>query len=145
MREPTRLICTGCGARTDFLAGNPEICVHCGGALRKPGQLDRLVDGLLAAPSGYVSPAFHRHLQLVQELWTENGRDQELYATLRPKMSLSKFTGLVTDLVCRGLEEGWIVLHLPPSPSNNDGAYRIEFRDSNRFIDELGAMFPHRR
>jgi hypothetical protein len=83
-------------------------------------------------------------LQIVQELWTADGRDQELYATLRPRMSLSKFTSHVTDLVVRGIEEGWIELHLPVAPVNDDAAYWIEFRDPDRFADEIALMFPQR-
>jgi gamma-glutamylcysteine synthetase len=81
-------------------------------------------------------------MQMVQELWTAHGRDQELYAAIRPRMSLSKFSGHVTDLVVRGLEEGWIELRMPVAPVNDDAAYEIVFRDADRFIDELGLMFP---
>lgn len=103
------------------------------------------MDGLLSAPVGQVAAAYHRHLQLVQELWTDGGRDQELFAALRPRMSLSKFTSQVTDVVCKGLEEGWIVLHLPAAPTNDDAAYELEFKDPDRFADELGFVFPRRR
>src|SRR5688500_12760159 len=141
MIPETRLVCSGCGAREVVVAGVQAACTQCGGELRKPGGLERIVDALLA-PTARVSPAYHRHLQIVQELWMAGGRDQELYATLRPRMSLSKFTSLVTDLVVRGIEEGWIELHLPAAPVNDDAAYWIEFRDPDRFADELALMFP---
>jgi hypothetical protein len=59
-------------------------------------------------------------------------------------MSLSKFTGHVTELVVRGIEEGWIELRLPQAPINDDNAYWIEFRDPDRFAEELALMFPPR-
>lgn len=144
MLNPTRMVCAACGTRSTILAGlEAARCDACGGPLRKPGRLERIVDGLLA-PTGHVSPAYHRHVQLVQELWTAHGRDQELYAALRPRMSLSKFSGHVTDLVIRGLDEGWIILHMPVAPVNDDDAYTLEIRDSERFVDELALMFPPR-
>ncbi|MFN0072636.1 MAG: hypothetical protein ACKVVP_14225 [Chloroflexota bacterium] len=126
-----------------MLVGQEGVCSECGGSLRKPGRLERIVDGLLA-PTEHVSPAYHRHLQLVQELWTADGRDSELYAALRPRMSLSKFSSQVTDLVIRGIEEGWIELHLPVAPVNDDAAYWIEFKDPERFADEIAMLFPAR-
>jgi hypothetical protein len=143
MIHETRLVCGACGARELIVAGEKAACSQCGGTLRKPGPLERIVDGLLA-PTGRVAPAYHRHLQLVQELWTADARDQELYATLRPKMSLSKFSSLVTELVVRGIEEGWIELHLPVAPVNDETAYWIEFHDPDRFADEIALMFPPR-
>jgi hypothetical protein len=59
-------------------------------------------------------------------------------------MSLSKFTSSVTELVIRGIEEGWIELHIPTALINDDNAYWVEFRDSDRFADELALMFPPR-
>jgi hypothetical protein len=143
MIPETRMVCSGCGAREIVVAGDEAACTRCGAALRRPGPLERIVDGLLA-PAARVSPAFHRHLQLVQELWTADGRDQELYAALRPRMSLSKFATQVTELVIRGIEEGWIELHLPIAPINDESAYWIEFRDPDRFADEIALMFPVR-
>jgi hypothetical protein len=143
MVPETRLVCSGCGAREIVVAGIDTACSRCGATLRKPGRLERIVDGLLA-PTAHVSPAYHRHVQLIQELWTANGRDQELYAALRPRMSLSKFAGQVTDLVIRGIEEGWIEVHIPVAPINDDAAYWIEFRDPDRFADEIALMFPAR-
>src|SRR5215212_4947309 len=137
MLESSRLICGSCGSWTTVYGGVPETCVECGGPLRKPGPLDRIVDNLLAAPTGQLSAAYHRHVQLIQELWTAEGRDQELYAALRPRMSLSKFTGQVTELVIRGLEEGWIEARIPSAPIDDDAAYELKFLDSDRFIDEL--------
>ena len=143
MIRETRLVCSACGAREVVVAGIQAACTQCGGELRKPGGLERIVDALLA-PTARVSPAYHRHVQLVQELWTAGGRDQELYATFRPNMSLSKFTSHVTELVIRGIEEGWIELRLPVAPINDEAAYWIEFRDPDRFADELALMCPPR-
>jgi hypothetical protein len=47
--------------------------------------------------------------------------------------------------VCKGLEEGWIVLRLPAAPINDEAAYELEFRDPDRFADELAVAFPARR
>jgi len=105
------------------------------------GGLEGLVDTLLSAPQGHVFEDYHRHVQLVQELWTAEGRAQELYTALNPKVSYSRFVSQVTDLVCRGLEEGWIRLRLPRAPINEQAAYALEFPDTDRFIDELAGLF----
>lgn len=144
MLDSTRLICGTCASWTTVYGGAPETCVDCGGPLRKPGPMDRIIGNLLAAPTGQLSAAYHRHVQLIQEMWILGGRDQELYAALRPRMSLSKFTSQVTEVVIRGLDEGWIEARIPRAPFDDDAVYELKFLDSDRFIDELARLFAPR-
>jgi hypothetical protein len=51
----------------------------------------------------------------------------------------------VTDLVCRGAEEGWIAIQMPVAPSLDDDAYKIDIQDENRFVEELHRMVEANR
>jgi hypothetical protein len=53
---------------------------------------------------------------------------------------------MVTELVCRGLYQGWAELLIPRSPVPDDAAYRLVFNDPDRFADEMAALFePYRK
>jgi hypothetical protein len=43
-------------------------------------------------------------------------------------------------LLSRGADEGWVRFVLPPSPSSDESAYRLEFVDEERFVRELEAL-----
>ena len=57
----------------------------------------------------------------------------------------SRFVRRVTELICRGIEEGWIGLTLPEQPLGPDPRYAIEYRDPERFVRELQALFPDKK
>jgi hypothetical protein len=117
-------------------------CPHCGGqveriswltaALRKVGQ-----------GTGNRSDVQQKHLQLIQALWTADGMGQRYFELCQPgNMYYSRFVRQVTELICRGLEEGWIALRLPVNPLEHRDGYAIEYRDPERFVHELEALFP---
>ena len=84
-----------------------------------------------------------KHLQLIQAVWTADGMGQRFFEICQPGgMYYSRFVRRVTELVCRGVEEGWIVLTLPAQPLASDARYAIEYRDPERFVRELQALFP---
>jgi hypothetical protein len=88
-----------------------------------------------------------KHRQMVRLIWTRNGMGEQYYRVLAPDMPFNKFEAKVTDLLCRGAEEGWIRIVLPPAPSEDESQYRIEFVDEERFVAELDrlARTPEKR
>lgn len=138
---PERLICNDCGQRFWVERGGERICVECGGRLRHFGPLEGLLDRFFAPPELIDSQLYRRHLQMVELLLTRDDRAREFYDILRPKMSYSRFVKVVTELVCRGLHEGWAELELPPGPVPDDRAYNLVFRDPDRFVTELTRLF----
>ena len=86
------------------------------------------------------SPIVTKHRQIVRLIWTRNGQGEEYYRLLQPKMPYNRFEGRVTELICRGAEEGWVSITIPAAPSNDERDYHIEFLDENRFLAELEAI-----
>jgi hypothetical protein len=104
--------------------------------------LEGLVDRWFAPPAQHVSELYPRHLKLIELMWTADGRGREMYAALAPeKVSYSQFVTRATQVVVRGLAEGWIECDLPAAPSPDDSQYRIRFVDPERWADELTAAF----
>ena len=138
---PDRLICHACGQRVWLEPGTVRTCRECGGPLRPFGPLEGLVDRLFAPADQVDSQLYRRHLQMIEALWTRHGKGREYYDILKPRMSYSRFEKAVTDLLCRGAEEGWVRFVLPPAPTADESAYRLEFDDDERFVAELDALF----
>jgi hypothetical protein len=78
-------------------------------------------------------------------IWTRNGMGEQYYRVLEPGIPYNRFEAQVTDLLCRGADEGWARFIMPPSPSNDENAYRLELVDEERFIHELEALFKSGR
>jgi hypothetical protein len=137
-----RLICADCGHRL-WAAPSPHMeCPDCDGELRRMGPFEAFVDRWFAPPDMHASDMHRRHMQLVELLWTSDERGREWYEIVSPKkVSYSAFVKRVNPLICRGLEEGWIVAKIPRAPVPNDAAYGIEIVDPERFVDELGQLF----
>ena len=139
---PLRVICSGCGQRSWLQEGEAPVCEECAGELRQMGPFEAFVDRWFAPPDMLDSNMHRRHLQLVELLWTADGRGRELYEIVNPrKVSYSAFVKRVNALVCRGLEEGWIVAQIPPAPVPDDRAYSLTVEDPDRFVDEIGRLF----
>lgn len=141
---PERLICNGCGLRVWLEPGGERSCRECGEVLRRFGPLESLVDRFFAPPDQVDSPAYRRHVQLVEALWTRDNRGREYYDILKPRMSYSRFERAVTELICRGLAEGWAELRLPRAPIPDDDAYELAFVDLERFVGEMTRLFERR-
>ncbi len=86
-----------------------------------------------------------KHRQLVRMIWTRNGTGEQYFRVLEPDMTYGRFEARVTDLVCRGAEEGWIEIILPVAPTTDDSLYRIEFKDEERFVHELDQLVEANR
>jgi hypothetical protein len=79
---------------------------------------------------------------LIELMWTADGRGRETYEALAPeKISYTQFVTRATQVVVRGLAEGWIESDIPAAPSLDDSQYRVRFVDAERWADELTAAF----
>jgi hypothetical protein len=83
-----------------------------------------------------------RHRQMIELIWTRSGMGERYFLAMQPTgVSFGAFVRQVTQLVCRGAREGWIVVRLPPAPTFDDDAYRLDIDDPERFVAELEALF----
>jgi hypothetical protein len=104
--------------------------------------LEGLVDRWFAPPAQHVSELYPRHLKLIELMWTAEGRGRETYEALGlERVSYTQFVTRATQVVVRGLAEGWIEADVPTAPTADDSAYRIRFVDPERWADELTAAF----
>jgi hypothetical protein len=104
--------------------------------------LEGLVDRWFAPPPQHVSELFPRHLKLVELMWTANGFGRETYEALGlEKVSYSAFVTRATQVVVRGLAEGWIEIDIPAAPTDDGAAYRVRFVEPDRWAEELATAF----
>lgn len=137
-----RAICDRCGARDWLEPGEERICAECGGPYRRMALLEGIVDRLFAPPAQHVSEFFPRHLKLVELMWTAEGRGRETFEALAlEKVSYTQFVTRATQVVVRGLAEGWIAIHIPAAPTTDDKQYHVTFLDPEKWADELTAAF----
>ena len=137
-----RAICNVCGARSWLEPGETRRCSECGGPYRRMALLEGLVDRFFAPPAQHVSEFYPRHLKLIELIWTADGRGRETYEALAlEKVSYTQFVRRATQVIVRGLAEGWIEVDLPAAPTMDDATYRMRFVDPERWADELTATF----
>jgi hypothetical protein len=104
--------------------------------------LEGIVDRLFAPPEQHVSEFYPRHLKLIELMWTAEGRGREMYEALAlDRVSYSQFVARATQLVVRGLSEGWIVADIPSAPDPDPAVYQVRFLDPDRWADELTEAF----
>ncbi len=140
--SPRRMICAGCGARVWMSPGEERPCGECGAPFRAMGLLEGFVDRWFAPAPQQAALFYARHRKLIELMWTADGRGLETYEALAlEKVSYGQFVRRATELVERGLVEGWVVAKLPPAPSPVDEEYQIHFVDPDRWADELTALF----
>ena len=87
-----------------------------------------------------ASPLETKHRQLIRLIWTRNGMGEQYYRVLAPDMSYNRFEARVTALLEEGARVGWVRFVFPDAPTADEAAYRIEFVDEHRFIEELDAL-----
>ncbi len=109
--------------------------------MEKIGWLTAIGRGLISHEMSASGIAV-RHRRLVQAIWTANGMGERYYQALDPGVPYSKFENAVTDLVCRGAQEGWIRIVMPVSPLGAENqSYRLEIDDEERFVREMSELF----
>jgi hypothetical protein len=115
------------------------ICGVCGSQTREMSKFSAIIRGLMSNEMA-ASPLETRHRQLVRLIWTANGMGEQYYRVLTPDMSYNRFEAKVTELLCRGAEEGWVRFVIPPAPRAEESAYKLEFDDEERFVTELHQL-----
>ncbi len=138
-RSKTYLWCDSCRRsyrHEDTVDGS---CPVCGNETRAMGKFSAIVRGLMSNELA-TSPLESRHRQLVRLIWTANGMGEQYYRVLGPVLSYNRFEAKVTELLCRGAEEGWVRFVIPPAPRADESAYKVEFDDEDRFVAELHAL-----
>jgi hypothetical protein len=104
--------------------------------------LEGLVDRWFAPPAQHISELYPRHVKLIELIWTAGGRGRETYEALAlDRISYSQFLPRATQVLMRGLAQGWIEIEIPAAPTADDSAYHIRFVDAERWADELTAEF----
>jgi hypothetical protein len=140
--DAQRAICDRCGARGWILPGTARNCAECGGPYRPMALLEGFIDRWFAPAPQRVSEFYPRHLKLIELMWTADGRGQETYEALAlDRISYSRFVTQATQIVVRGLAEGWIEIELPAAPTTDDAAYHVRFVDPERWAEALTAAF----
>lgn len=115
-------------------------CPVCDSELRSIGKYQAIVRGLMSNEMT-ASEIYTKHRQIIRMIWTRNGMGERYYRALELDLAYNRFEVRVTELLCRGAEEGWVRFVLPPAPMGDDSLYRLEFDDESQFIDELTAEF----
>ncbi|HYI24022.1 MAG TPA: hypothetical protein VD767_01310 [Thermomicrobiales bacterium] len=138
--KDTYLWCDHCrrSYRHEHVADYDGVCPVCLGNLRPMGKISAILRGLMSNEVA-ASPLETRHRQLVRLIWTANGMGEQYYRVLAPEISYTRFEAKVTDLLCRGAEEGWVKFVIPPAPRPDETHYRLEL-DEERFVAELHRM-----
>lgn len=135
----TYLWCNHCRRSFSHHDAPDALCPVCRLELAPMGKFAAIVRGImsqeLAAPEIKT-----KHRQLIRLIWTRNGMGERYYNVLAPDLPYNRFEAQVTDLLCRGADEGWVRFILPAAPSQDEGAYRLEFVDEERFIGELQLL-----
>jgi len=138
-RSKTYLWCDSCRRSYRHEDTHDASCPVCGNEARPMGKFSAIVRGLMSNELA-ASPLETRHRQLVRLIWTANGMGEQYYRALAPDISYARFEAKVTDLLCRGAEEGWVRFVIPPAPRPDESAYTMEFQDEHRFVAELHAL-----
>ena len=141
MAKRTFLWCDHCRRSFDFPDAPEGACPICSRPMRELGWVSAFMRGIMAqelTPS--ILPS--RHRSMIRMIWTANGMGERYYKALAPSVPYNKFEAQVTELLCRGANDGWVRFIFPPSPVGAaDDAYRMELDDEERFITEMAALF----
>lgn len=135
----TYLWCDNCRRSFSHDDAPGGICPVCEGATREVGKFSAILRGIMANELS-ASPLVSKHRQLVRLIWTQNGMGEQYYRVIAPEMSYNRFEARVTEILCRGAEEGWVKFVLPPAPREEESAYKLELVDEDRFITELQTL-----
>lgn len=132
----TYLWCDTCRRSFRHEDAPDNACPVCGSFMRPTGKMNAILRGLMATEM-VASDIRTKHRQLIRLIWTRNGIGEQYYRVLKPDMPYNRFEARVTELLCRGAYEGWVKFVIPPAPTGDENAYRLEFADEERFVHEL--------
>ena len=132
--------CKNCKRSFDLEDAPEGRCPICQGKMREMGRLSAAVRGILAQEFT-ASDIQTKHRQLIKLIWTQNRMGERYFQAIQPSVSYSQFERQVTELICRGVEEGWLRIVIPPAPMSDDN-YRLEFLNEEQFVEELDKLYP---
>lgn len=115
------------------------ICPVCHTTVKPVGKFNAILRGLMANELS-PSPLLSKHKQMVKLIWARNGQGEQYYRILAPEMSYNKFEAAMTQLLCRGANEGWVEFVIPPSPEDDESAYSMKIVDEDRFLTEIYTL-----
>src|SRR6478609_3202821 len=107
----TYLWCSACRRSFSHDDAIDGLCPVCHQALSRLGKFNAILRGLMANEL-VASDLRTKHRQLIRLIWTRNGMGEQYYRVLTPDMPYNKFEARVTELLCRGAEEGWVKIVL---------------------------------
>ena len=123
--------------------GAPVPCPHCGEQLGRIQQLDQLLDQWFYPRRWRADLHQPNPYYLLEKLWTANGQGETLYTGIAPEhANYDVFRHLVTRLVAKGVDEGWVELTFPDDPTEENPVYELKFSDPDRFAREVEKLFP---
>lgn len=114
-------------------------CPICHGEARAIGKFNAILRGLMANELS-PSPLMSKHRQMVKIMWTRNGMGEDYYRVLAPEMSYNKFETAMTNLLCRGADEGWIEFLIPASPKDDESLYAMKVINEEKFLEEIQVL-----
>src|SRR3954466_13541090 len=143
-RTPVEFTCQSCRKTfqsTDW--GTVLSCTHCHESLGRIAQLDELLDQWFYPRRWRADLHEPNPYYLLEKLWTANGQGETLYNGIAPQYAnYDVFRNLVTRLVARGVDEGWVELEFPDDPLEENPVYQLKFTDADRFARGVEQLFP---
>lgn len=133
------LWCDACRRSFDHEIAPESICPICGGEVRPVGKFNAILRGLMANELS-PSPLMSKHRQMVKIMWTRNGMGEDYFRLLAPEMSYNKFETAMTNLLCRGADEGWIEFVMPASPKDDESLYSMKVVNEEKFLEEIQVL-----
>jgi predicted RNA-binding Zn-ribbon protein involved in translation (DUF1610 family) len=143
-RKSIEFTCTSCRKAFESAEyGTPLPCPHCGESLGRIAQLDQLLDQWFYPRRWRADLHEPNPYYLLEKLWTANGQGETLYQGISPQYAnYDVFRNLVTRLVAKGVDEGWIELEFPDDPLDENPVYQLKFTDADRFARGVEQLFP---
>lgn len=135
----TYLWCDACRRSYSHEDAPDAICPVCHSQMKPVGKFNAILRGLMANEMS-PSPIVAAHRKMVKLIWTRNGMGEQYYRILAPELSYAKFETVMTQLLCRGADEGWVEFVIPASPQDDEAAYTMKVIDEDRFLRELHTL-----
>ncbi len=143
-RKPIEFMCPSCRKPFDSAEYGALLpCPHCGERLGRIPQLGQLLDQWFYPRRWRADLHEPNPYYLLEKLWTANGQGETLYQGISPKhANYDVFRNLVTRLVAKGVDEGWIELEFPDDPLDENPVYQLKFTDADKFARGVEQLFP---
>lgn len=139
MTQSTYLWCGHCRRSFRHDDAPDGICPVCSRPVKPIGKFNAILRGLMANELS-PSPLVSKHRQMIRLMWTHDGLGEQYYRTVAPEMPYNQFESTVTSILCRGAEMGHIRFVIPPAPTDDESAYRMEVINETWFMTELEKL-----